>query len=790
MSDNQVKILIDGSELEFDSANPDFPISFDYQLEDISDFQKKKSSESIGLKLPATLNNQRLLNTFQNTAYLDTTESGFFKGIRDFAAITNGLEIFSGKAFPKRAKKKGGRPTSYEINVFGNNADWIIPLKDVTLFDILKHVEFKFTKTNIVNSWQFDGANENMPYVFAPVKYAKWMDQTNQTDKNYEIQSMKPSLSVYWILVWAFKSAGYKIESEFLNSNWGRRAVMPWTFGSFLSSEGTKYEIHKFLAKSSDTFRFNTYNDFVDLDVRDDLDGTFDNNNTIPNPPGDYEYLKPQKEMRWTYNTPHYGKLDATFQMALFYDYKIDMSSTVSIDVNFYVNGVLTEIKHVRDNEAPVAGSKQESDLVYLWFTATVNPDDKVSAKVKLRIKRSKTATVARCYLKVDEYKLAYFRIPLGGQIAFDSYLKLQKEKFLDLLRGLVDCFNLNFQTDPVKKIVLIEPSHEYSLNNDLTKKQGGYFNKNVIDWTKKEDISIESDLEIYDNNERQFTFKFKDDGNDGALKIVQDRFKIQLASGKFIFDERFKAQKKEYTNRYFSAAMHYIVSDFESVTGIPPQMICLVPENISNTSSPESENTFNPKLAYYKGLVTGAGGWIFDGQKMGNYPYMFAVNYKPGGENDPIFSYTDEKIGNDPNFVIGPGLIKRFFLQRLIIMNNGQWLTSSFRINNNDIVNWFHRENIIIDGERFELIAIKQYSPLKNESTKCTLRKWVPIKEDDLSRIYPSEQSILTEAIEIPEADPSGSTNEIDKVFDSQYNRLLCLYNDIPREKIEENGG
>lgn len=37
--------------------------------------------------------------------------------------------------------------------------------------------------------------------------------------------------------------------------------------------------------------------------------------------------------------------------------------------------------------------------------------------------------------------------------------------------------------------------------------------------------------------------------------------------------------------------------------------MICLVPENISNTSSSEAQNTFIPKTAYYKGLVTGGGG-------------------------------------------------------------------------------------------------------------------------------------------------------------------------------------
>ena len=129
---------------------------------------------------------------------------------------------------------------------------------------------------------------------------------------------------------------------------------------------------------------------------------------------------------------------------------------------------------------------------------------------------------------------------------------------------------------------------------------------------------------------------------------------------------------------------MHYLVDDFAGITSETPQMICLVPENISNTSSSEAQNTFSPKIAYYKGLVAGVGGWKFDGVNQNNLPYMFSVNYKPGGENDPILSYSDEKIGKNGSYIVGKGLIKRFFWQRMAIMNNGQWLNTQFKLNNN----------------------------------------------------------------------------------------------------------
>lgn len=789
MSLKYLKLKIDNQDLDIDTES-DFPITFDYQLEDTQDFQKKKSSESIGLKLPATLKNQKTLNTFQNTSVEDYSPGQVFRNIRNIVAEANGEEIFVGKAIAKRTIKRGAVPTSFELNCFGNNADWMISLKETSLYELLKHITLVFSKTTIVNSWNYNGTNENMPYVFAPVKYSGWFDDELFDDKNYSLKTMKPSLSVYWILYWGFKSIGYKIKSNFLNSGYFRRMVLPWTYGSFLSSEGTKYEIHRFLAKSTEVFWFGSaeINGNMNLNVLDNLVGCFDNNNNLPS--GDYTGLTNNgggTNLNWKYNAPDFGPLEAHFAISLFYDYKIDQSSECNVKVQWYKNGVLQRQDVVFDHQAPGIGSSQGADVANLFFSVPVVLNDVVTCKVYLYISPSRTYTVARCKLKVEEYKLDYFKIPIGGTIDFDSYLNLQQNKFLDYLRGVSDLFNLSFQTDPVNKIVVIEPTHDYSLNNNLGIKQEGYFTKNILDFTDKEDISQDSIVEFYDDNAREFVFKFKDDTNDGALKVVQDRFKITLASGKYVFSERFKAEKKEFENRYFSPTMHYLVDDFANITGVTPQMICIVPENISNTSSSEASNTFSPKIAYYKGIVSGVGGWRFDSENKTSYPYMFAVNYKNGGHNDPILSYTDEKIGSVAGSeVIGKGLLKRFFWQRLAIMDNGQWLNTQFMLNNKDITNWFHRERINLNGELWELISIKGYNCLTEKSTKCVLRKWVPISMRQFNNTYPSEASILTNAVEVIAPPVGSSSNEIDKVFDSQYNRLMCLYNDIP--KPEEN--
>lgn len=281
------------------------------------------------------------------------------------------------------------------------------------------------------------------------------------------------------------------------------------------------------------------------------------------------------------------------------------------------------------------------------------------------------------------EFKIDYFRIPPGGNIYFDNYLGFQKYKFLDFLRGVTDEFNLSFQTDSINKVVLIEPTHDYALNDDFAQKEPGYFSDNYLKWDEKRDLEKVSTVELFNDYDRELTFKYKEDTSDGLYKLIKDRYITELACGKYVFPERFKSGSKPFENRFFGVTMHYEAQQFKNITNVSPQMVCLVPENISNTSSGEAGKTFLPKSCYYKGLVSGVGGWKYNGVNKTQYPFMFAVNYKDGGHNDPVLSYSDENI----NGVIGKGLLKRFFWQRLAIMRNGQYMNECFKLNNIDIV-------------------------------------------------------------------------------------------------------
>lgn len=775
-----IRMKIGGMDIQ--ATDPEeLPISIDYALEDPDNFQDKKSAQALSLKIPATLINDKAANTFRNPDVIDLTTGNVFRGNQQFSVEENGIEIMTGKAFLKSAVHND-KPKSYEYDLYGDNADWKIDLEETTLFDFLQYITFTFSKANIIASWDFDGTDPALPYVFAPVRYrlpmgGSTVDTNGDTivdDKNMQPVYMKPSISKYWLLFWAFKSVGYKMNSTFFDTEFFRRQVMPWTWGNFLDSDGTRLDTHKFLAKSIHDIIFDAPNGgsaFIwDLQVSNDsTDGAYDNNN-------DYSYNTGTLEMEWQYKAPHYGTLEATFSMNFFYSILCTGTSYAQIRVQWFKNGVQFSgdngvysvqgnliVQHSSNGLGGTLAGTQE-----MFATAVIAPDDIITAKIALLTYESKIGTCGVTG-NVLEFTLDYFKIPLGGTIDFASYTGLKNYKFLDYLRGELDEFNMTIKTDSINKIVTIEPTHAHSLNDDPTDTTPGYFIDDFLDWNKKADLSKDWEMNNFSDYDRELTFKYKADTNDGVQKILQDRNQNILAAGKYVFPTRFKAGQKDIENRFFSSTLHYDVEQWKAITGVSPQMICMIPENISNTSNTESGNTFLPKSAYYKGLVSGVGGWRFDGTEYTTFPFMFAVNYKDGGEDDPILSYSDERITNGAGFVIGKGLLKRFFWQRLAIMRNGQWYNGWFRLRNIDVVNQGHREYKSYGGQRWELIEINGYLPLKSASTACLLRKWHPISIDDFNNTYPSSTNVLTNT----STDP----------LDVKYAQLKCLTTDIPTQ-------
>lgn len=768
-SDKNIKVLIDGEAVDLDESAAS-ALSISYKFENSENFQAKESSELFNLSIPATQKNNRIAAGMHNPVIEDLTGSQKLRNIRSGIIAANEMELLIGKALCNSVSHTD-KPESYDWDFYGNNADWIIPLKEATLYDFLKRISFDYNEAVIMNSWAFDGRNEILPYVFAPVRYTEAIggrvidENTNEfIDMNATMmpEYIRPSLSVYWIIYWAFKSIGYRIKSDFFNKNYFRRLVMPWTWGDFRLADEAQVENLDFLAKGSSraSKTYVTYTGPFDCKVDNKTtNGAFDNN-------GVYTYDPAKAEMKWTYLPAFdYGEIDVTLRFDATLDVFVNGDSHSDLKLFWYKNGAqFDEPTTLKRLVAPLVGKRQFAGMVEDTKTIRVKPNDIISAVTYLDQKDTGLGA-ARIDCTVNAFELEKYEIPIGGHIDLSAYSKFKEYKFLDFFAGVLDLFDISPQTDPQSKVVLLEPQHDYSLTSSLIAKGGGYYNGSLLNWDHLQDIQKKSILENFSDCERELNFKFKDDSSDGLLKLIQDRNATEISRANYFFPNRFKAGKKKMENRFFSPVVHIDMDQWQgygTAANLSPQMIALVVENPDSTSAKGSEPVFVPKICYYKGLVDNVG-WSFSGSNQPNYPYMFAVNYQPGGHNDPILSYSDELIDG----VLGHGLLRRFFLQRLAIMRNGQYYKTFIKLNNNLVSNWFHREYIALKGQKWELNQIKEYRPLSEESTEVYLKKHSPVSEVDSNSVFPSIKSV------------NGEANLVAK--DLKYAKAKALKSDIP---------
>lgn len=771
---NYISLTIDGRKADID---PDGQIpTVNYALEDEQDFEVKKSADSFDIELPATLVNDQIHNTLHDPSVVDNTTDQSYDNFKPATYMANGIEILIGKYLCQKVVQQNGRPVKYKGKIYGLNGDWVIALKEKTLLDFVNPRTHEFTAQTIQGSWNYDGRTEAQDFVYSPVRYLKPFGEIPQAtqeepdpspdDLNVIISDMKPSISPYWILYRAFKSVGYRIVSSFLDTDYYRRGLLPWTWGGFDYMDDTRWEPLKFLASGpSKRYEGDHDDQFVDLEVKDDssVPGTYDNNNLFSYTNGSsvLPYM-----MKWDYpassSSLSLGKVKVSLSVQLSYDYKaVQQQDDASLLVFWYKNGVLEFSEtvfavsgHGAINPAQGAGFHES------FFEGDINPGDYIGVRIRVHTFQS-TFGFARVTAQVQAFQLNFVRLTEGSEVSLLNYPKFAQHKFMDLLRGELDLFDLQINTDPIRKEVYIEPAHGVAVDNTATT---GYYNRKQLDWSQKVDISKESELELFSDYEREVDFTFKDDTSDGGLKKVQDRNQTTIGKGKYVLPERFKTEKKDKENRFYSAVMHYSHESWKNITGVAPQLIALIPENVSNTSGSVSENTFAPKRAWYKGNITGVGGWRFNGAQLNTFPYLFAVNYQSGGHSDPVLSYSDQLIGGQ----LGIGLLKKFFLQRMAIVRNGRRYSPIYiTLNNKDVANFLHRESIIIRGVEYLITSIQGYNPIEPDSTAVNMWMFVPVSTRDRDNTYPSIASVQ-----------SGNTTNS---YDTKWWPHILLTSDIP---------
>ena len=397
-----------------------------------------------------------------------------------------------------------------------------------------------------------------------------------------------------------------------------------------------------------------------------------------------------------------------------------------------------------------------------------------------------------------------------GQGVNFQQYDNFRNYKFFDLLKGLTELFNLEIQTDPINKVVTIEPMLPVTVQNPYDGTDisfDGYFRTDkMIEWSAKMDKNKESRMTLFNSSERQIDFNFKQDGSDGGQNIYGARYKgIYLnnvikptinqnlkvdnsiiagvpGASRYMLPNRFAKGNKQLQNSFFSATMHYchmIWANYAGNGGIAPQLVTIFPENISGSSSSAVTATFEPKLCFYHGQTYRASPYLnfpWKGLPTGTptataLPLMYSVFYNKGDITDntcPILTYCDQRVEDYSSSVVKMGIMKLFHLQRLAIMRNGQLFNPIVRLNLSDICNFEHRESLIINQSIYALINIDKLKLCEDESVQCSAWRIVTQMQIDLDNCYPSSSSM--------------SYSSVLSQYDLKYAPLLLFQTDIPQ--------
>lgn len=236
-----IECLVNNQAVEL-GAIDDLDLSLDFvqnEPENWMDIQSNGTS----FTFPCTKLNDQIFNTYHNPNVLDLTPGQTHRNLMPCLFNVNGtIPIMKGQMLLNSASFTD-KPGNYNASMVGGNGDWIIDGQNITLWDCLSNTPHTFDVATIENSWKnaasggYD-SDEDHDFVYAPVRYrAPWQyaDPTDghQVYNAITIYMLRPCISIYWLLIRFYRSVGKSVKSQFLETAFFRRQVMPWTWGDF-----------------------------------------------------------------------------------------------------------------------------------------------------------------------------------------------------------------------------------------------------------------------------------------------------------------------------------------------------------------------------------------------------------------------------------------------------------------------------------------------------------------------------------------------------------------------------
>jgi hypothetical protein len=636
------------------------------------------------IKLPYTKKNAAVFQ--QWAAPMQVEDAQYHLIARPCYIAINGITTFKGMAqlngidlIGKRSQRQG---VSISVDLIGNNAVWIEEAKtkrvrDLTWYD----ADHRLTDIGVTAGITASDADIDT-YGYTLIKWREWANPNHVL-----IDEFTNFLYVKHMLKKFFDLYGYTIQGNFFETDFAKRLITPIPINPD-TSEYSANHIMKGAFTTPQPFLVPDFTGAISVDP---------SNHYTPAQLGYY--------------------LDdvGTFTVTL----KVTVTSVT-------VGAGAAEIGCFIGTTTPfvvgtVSTTPFPSGLGVGVFYSTV--DIQVTAADLGQYLIPTVAWLPAVFDYFAEIEIIYLKQYLiGASIQFGEIIP-KSWVIADLFKGLSECFNLVFDTDPEAQTVLIECRDDWYETQRLPTPQKvfhtGYYGATQKDRSLLRDFTKEAQIN-FDTPFRWYAQSYKvDDPTVEALNATTVPKIYENIS--HLNEVGFGTEEVE--NSFFATTIHNpepdIISPTSTVTPIVPMVYGV--NHLTETTTDGSYNE-TPRLLFWAGqnAIYGAINVDFSGVITDTLlPCSFVFNTGDvSGGFDPCLSYSDQRLNNGN---IATGLSNVFYPKEIARISQFYTLTEYILLSIIDIVNFKFNEIWYIDGVKYIPTKI-EYNPL-GTAAKVVLR-------------------------------------------------------------------
>ncbi len=685
------RLIIDGKECDLPLG--DFPFSISYQVTDEGFIAGSSSKRSI--TLPATSTNDDIFGDWGGIS----NDNGNAAEFRPFTYEQGGVTLFKGLAelqsAPLQSDRYRSRAKAYKVDLYGDNADWFLKLKDKLLRDFTYDTA-PYLSGTVAGGWVAEYPTAEFGFTLIKIK-----EFANAGSVAFD--EFTPFLFIRTLIDKALDSIGYTLQSSFLNSNMFKRLIMPLPLPERYPQEFSE----DYLNVTVDDSQIGYSGAFAAVYV-------FPNQTVTP-----LVGANPYNNATGVYTAPFTGFYEVTLEASLTNIGGAGADFEFVGRIDGLASGIFMILGEVQAGPTGVytadTNLRQVSNVLFLNAGQTLDFAAIISSNGGGTFDYTVEATI------VGEAAAVF------GSILDPKYL-LRDYSVAGLFKGLQHMFNLRFEADTQAQTLRIEPADDFLyLNNtgglEPLQIREGFYQDNTDDVTQNLDIS--RDGELYNEVDVPEVTRLSYQTEGETEEYLDENEVLGFFTGQYTLpSNRFNTEIDDNQNPYFAKTLCTVETAITADdSNIAVQIPLMYPVNyVLDPTATEQTREVQPRILYHAGLrPQSVDGRINVDLGPGppttfGLPFSFMVNYN--SQFDVSLSYATEKIRG----IDVPGLLEAYWLQQFARTRIGKKLETYYFWDILSILGLSFRTKLFLDGRLYVLQQVDGYKPLKETPTKTVL--------------------------------------------------------------------